>query len=149
LSRCARGAVWVCRPRCASLRRVASPGMAGSSCPPPVSQKVTEGSATVFKSCWAEIYGPGRRYLQGAAGWVTLPLGVRGVPSPLLCSLGQGPGGRGSWCLQPRADGPWHSFTTAVTCNFEKVLKSLTTFCFGRRVGLDDPQRSLPTPTIL
>jgi len=29
---------------------------------------------------------------------------------------------------------------------FEKLMKIP---CFGRRVGLDDPQRSLPTPTIL
>jgi len=29
------------------------------------------------------------------------------------------------------------------------VLNHYTLSCFGRRVGLDDPQRSLPTPTVL
>ena len=44
-------------------------------------------------------------------------------------------------------DAQTHTITELLPYHF--TLTDKVIICFGRGIGLDDPQRSLPTPTIL
>ena len=95
---------------------------------------------------WGQaLFGSGQQWAQGAMGtkWSTgSSIWTWGRTSSLWGwkSTGTGCPGRLWILLLWRFSRPAWTWSSAAYCRWP---------CFGRRVGLDDPQRSLPTPNIL
>ena len=102
---------------------------------------IQEGNFLLWEQSVTGVTSPGQgamgtKWSRGSSSW------TRGRTSSLWGWRSPGPGCPGRlWSLLLwRYSSPAWTRSCAACCRWP---------CFGRRVGLDDPQRSLPTPTIL